>query len=250
MTTTARRRVLAPAAVAAGLLCAGLLVTGCSDEGDMKTTTADATVKTAVTSVVVKDARRGSIDVKAGDGPGVTIHRTVHYRDDATPKPTQQVSGGVLTFSNGCDNCYIDYELQVPASAKVQLSNSSGEVTVSGVAAADISTSSGPVTTEQIAGPLKVETSSGSITGSALSGPSAEVRTDSGATRLTFAKAPTSVVTDTGSGDMTLKVPGGPYKVDVSTTSGKRVTKVPTDPAAKSTLTSKATSGDVEISAA
>ncbi|MFF7656627.1 DUF4097 family beta strand repeat-containing protein [Streptomyces sp. NPDC007983] len=247
MTTTARRYVLLPAAVAAGLLA-----TGCSDlnDGDMKTTTADAMVKSAVTSVVVKDARRGSIDVKTGSGPGVTIHRTVHYRDDAAPKPTQHVSGRVLTFSNGCDNCYIDYELQVPASAKVELSNSSGQVTVRGVAAADISTSSGTVTAEQIAGPVKVETSSGSITASALSGASADVRTDSGTTRLTFAKAPTSVNTDTGSGSTTLKVPGGPYKVDVTTTSGKRVTNIPTDPAAKSTLTSKATSGDVEISAA
>ncbi|MFI1367212.1 DUF4097 family beta strand repeat-containing protein [Streptomyces griseochromogenes] len=242
----AGRYALLPAA-----LTVGLLLTACSGtDGDMKSTTADATVRTAVTSVEVGDARRGSIDVKTGEGPGVTIHRTVHYRDDSTPKPTQRVDGGVLTFTNGCDNCYIDYELTVPASAKVKLSNSSGRITVAGVAAADVHTSSGDVVAARVTGPLTVETSSGSITGSGLSGPDADVRSYSGTTRLGFTKAPVSVTTDTGSGSTTLKVPGGPYKVDVTTTSGKREVKVPSLPSAKATLTAKTSSGDVEITAA
>ncbi len=103
---------------------------------------------------------------------------------------------------------------------------------------------------EDISGPLKVETSSGSITGSGLSGPSAEIRSYSGATHLGFTKAPTSVTTDTGSGSMTLKVPDGPYKVAVSTTSGKRDVRVPNDPSARATITAKASSGTVEITAA
>ncbi|MFD6184447.1 DUF4097 domain-containing protein [Streptomyces goshikiensis] len=242
--TNDRRHALIPAA-----LVAGLLLTGCSDtDGDMKSTTADATVSEAVTSVEVTDARRGSISITPGEGPGVTVHRTVHYRDTAEPKPTQQVTGGVLTFTNGCDNCYIDYELKVPSAARVTLENSSGAVSVTGVAAAKVKTTSGSVKAEKIAGPLDVETSSGTVTGTALAGPSAGVRTDSGSTRLEFTAAPSSVTTDTGSGSMTLKVPGGPYKVDVTTTSGKREVRVPSDPAAKSTITAKASSGDVEIS--
>ncbi|GHI04062.1 hypothetical protein AQI88_07740 [Streptomyces cellostaticus] len=243
--TIDRRLALLPAA-----LSVGLLLTGCSDaDGGLKSTTADTTVKEAVTSIEVTGARRGSIDIKTGNGPGVTIHRTIHYRDSARPKPTEQVNDGVLTFTNGCDNCYIDYELTVPTSAKVKLSNSSGRITVAGVAAADIQTSSGDVRAEEISGPLKVETSSGSITGSGLSGPSADVRSSSGTAHLDFRKAPRSVTTDTGSGSMTLKVPGGTYKVAVATTSGKREVKVPNDPSATATLTAKASSGDVEITA-
>ncbi|MET9297160.1 DUF4097 family beta strand repeat-containing protein [Streptomyces sp. NPDC003077] len=243
--TTHRRIVLLPAALAAVLLAAG-----CSgSDGDLKSATADATVQEAVTSVEVADARRGSIEVTTGNGPGVTIHRTVHYRDDAEPEPSQRVSGGVLTFVNGCEDCYIDYELKVPASVKVKLGNSSGAITVTGVAGADVRTDSGAVRVERIGGPLKVETSSGSVTGSGLGGPSAEVRSDSGATALDFAKAPRTVSTDTGSGSTKLKVPGGPYKVEVTTSSGERDVKVPSDPAAGSTITAKASSGDVEISA-
>ncbi|WP_229884644.1 MULTISPECIES: DUF4097 family beta strand repeat-containing protein [Streptomyces] len=240
--TTVRRIALLTAALAASLL-----LTGCSDSGDQLKTTAAATVSEAVSAVEVADARRGSIRITAGDGPGVTVHRTVHYRDAAEPKPRQGVTGGVLTFTNGCDNCYVDYELQVPAAAKVTVGNTSGAIEVTGVRAAEIRASSGEVKAEAIAGPLAVETSSGSVTGTALAGPSAVVRTDSGTTRLDFANA-SSVEADTGSGSVTLKVPGGPYKADVTTSSGRREVKVPTDPAAASTLTVRATSGDVTIS--
>ncbi|WP_437087533.1 DUF4097 family beta strand repeat-containing protein [Streptomyces sp. enrichment culture] len=241
--TTVRRIALLTAALAASLL-----LTGCSDSGDELKTTAAATVSEAVSAVEVADARHGSIRITPGDGPGVTVHRTVHYRDAAEPKPTQKVTGGVLTFTNGCDNCYVDYELKVPAAAKVTVGNTSGAIEVTGVTAAEIRTSSGEVKAEAIAGPLAVETSSGPVTGTALAGPSAVVRTDSGTTRLDFANAPSSVEADTGSGSVTLKVPGGPYKADVTTSSGRREVKVPTDPAAASTLTVRATSGDVTIS--
>lgn len=57
-------------------LAAGLLLYGCSfEDTGQKTATADATVAEPVTSVDVKDARRGSIEVTPGTGPGVTIHR-------------------------------------------------------------------------------------------------------------------------------------------------------------------------------
>ncbi|TDU76005.1 hypothetical protein EDD91_2709 [Streptomyces sp. KS 21] len=57
-------------------LAAGLLLYGCSfEDTGQKRATADATVAEAVTSVEVKDARRGSIEVAPGTGPGVTIHR-------------------------------------------------------------------------------------------------------------------------------------------------------------------------------
>ncbi|MCC3767174.1 DUF4097 family beta strand repeat-containing protein [Streptomyces sp. UNOC14_S4] len=240
-----RRYVLLPAVVATGLLLAG-----CSDSGSVKSTTADAQVKEKVNSVEISGARRGTVVIKAGDGPEVSIHRTVHYRDDAEPKPTQHVSDGALTFTRGCDNCYIDYELTVPASVQVKVSSSSGKVDVRGVAAADVKTSSGAVTVASIAGVLNVGTSSGSITGTGLSGPSAKIGTYSGDTKLDFTKAPGEVSTDSTSGSVRLKVPGGPYRVEVRGTSGKREINIPTDPSAKSALKFKATSGDIEVSAA
>ncbi|MCX4691030.1 DUF4097 family beta strand repeat-containing protein [Streptomyces sp. NBC_01408] len=237
---------------AAAALGAGLLLSGCSlTDGPKRTASADATVSEAVTAVELTEARAGSIEVVPGTGPGVTVRRTVHYRGDTEPTPGQQVSGGVLTFTDGCsDTCFIDYRLEVPASAEVRLGNSSGKITVAGVAAADLTSESGAVEVDRIAGPLKIRTSSGAITATGLAGPSADIRSDSGDTRLDFAQAPASVAAESSSGDVTLKVPAAAYRVAVSTTSGAREVSLPTDPAAASALSAKTTSGDVRISAA
>ncbi|MFD9356824.1 DUF4097 domain-containing protein [Streptomyces sp. NPDC060031] len=250
LTASPRPARTAIAALGAGLL---LAVAGCSftDGGPKKTTEAGATIGESVTAVEVTDARAGSIEVTPGSGPGVTVRRTVHYRGDTAPAPGQRVSGGVLTFTNGCSgSCYIDYRLEVPASAAVRLDNSSGRITVTGVASADLSSDSGPVTAERITGPLKVRTSSGRITAAGLSGPSAQVHSDSGDARLDFTAAPKSVTAETGSGDVTLKVPAAPYEIAVSTTSGDREVALPSTPAAASRLSAKTTSGDLRISAA
>ncbi|MFE2329665.1 DUF4097 domain-containing protein [Streptomyces sp. NPDC059385] len=239
------------ARIAAVLLGAGILVTGCSfADGQKKTATADTTVTEAVTAVELGDTRAGSIEVTPGTGPGVTVRRTVHYRGDAAPVPGQKVTGGVLTFTDGCsDGCYVDYRLEVPAAATVKLESSSGRISVTGVAAAEVKADSGKVTADRIAGPLKIRTSSGTISATGLSGPDADVRSDSGDARLDFAKAPSSVRAETSSGDVTLKVPGAPYLVEVATTSGAREVSLPSDPAAASRLAAKTTSGDVRISA-
>ncbi|MER5930325.1 DUF4097 family beta strand repeat-containing protein [Streptomyces sp. NPDC002054] len=243
------RPTLAATALA---LTVALAAGGCSLVEERKTTTADATVTEAVAAVELKDTRSGSVTVTPGDGPGVTIHRTVRYRGDSVPEPGQRVSGGVLTFSDGCDDdtCSIDYELTVPAAATVKLESSSGDLRVTGVAAADLRSSSGNVTADRIAGSLTVRTSSGSITGTALVGPDAKARSSSGEVRLGFAKAPRSAEAETSSGDVGLTVPGGPYRVEVSTDSGSRDISVPTDPAVASRLTVKTSSGDLRIASA
>ncbi|MEV7442393.1 DUF4097 family beta strand repeat-containing protein [Streptomyces sp. NPDC091204] len=249
MTSHATSRRLVRTAVA--VLGTGFVLTGCSfSDGPKRTATADTTVTEAVTAVEVTDARAGSIEVTAGTGTGVTVHRTVHYRGDTAPTPGQRVSAGVLTFSGGCSgSCYVDYRLEVPASAKVKLESSSGRITVAGVAAAEVEADSGDVRAERIAGPLKIRTSSGDITAAGLSGPSADVHSDSGDARMDFTAAPTSVLAETSSGDVTLKVPQASYRFAVSTTSGARDIGLAEDPAATSRLSAKTTSGDVRISA-
>ncbi|MEV7613254.1 DUF4097 family beta strand repeat-containing protein [Streptomyces sp. NPDC089799] len=233
-------------AVAAGLL----LTSGCSLlPGDRKTAVTDAEVTAAVTAVDLRDTGSGDITVTPGDGPGVAVHRTIRYRGGEVPTTGQRVAGGVLTFGDGdCDgDCSIDYELRVPASATVKLRSSSGDITVTGVAAADLHADSGDVRADRIAGALKVRTSSGDIAGTALAGPDADAQSSSGDARLEFTAAPRSVSANTSSGDVTLRLPGGPYRVDTRTDSGDREVSVPTDPAAEPRLTVKTSSGDVRI---
>ncbi|WP_371617895.1 DUF4097 domain-containing protein [Streptomyces sp. NBC_00454] len=250
MTLTARTAVTSTAVA----LAAGLLLTGCSFSltAPQKKASSDVTVSEAVTTVEVPDARSGDIEVTVGSGPGVVVHRTVRYRGDSKPEPAHRVSGGVLTLTNGdcSDECAVDYRLEVPASAKVELHGDSGDITVAGVAAADLATSSGEVKAEGIAGQLKIRTSSGDISAENLAGRTVEARSESGAVDLAFAKAPASVAVASTSGDAKLKVPSAPYRVEVSTDSGDRAITIPTDPAAPASLSVKTTSGDIQISAA
>ncbi|MBW5484623.1 DUF4097 family beta strand repeat-containing protein [Streptomyces bambusae] len=242
---TARAATVSAAAVA-------LLLSGCSlvFEGEWsKRTTADATVAEAVTAVEMTDGRSGDVEVVPGSGPGVRVQRTVRYRGDTAPRPTQQVRDGVLSFAAGCaGNCRIDYRLEVPAGAKVKLRTSSGDIKVTGVAEADLYADSGAVRADAVAGPVRIRTSSGSITASALVGPTADIRTDSGDARVAFTTAPTSVTARASSGDVTLTVPpAGPYRVEASTDSGIRDITVPTAPTAPHTLKATTSSGDLHI---
>ncbi|MEV6685485.1 DUF4097 family beta strand repeat-containing protein [Streptomyces sp. NPDC051130] len=273
MTSRSRTFPARPAlALPALAVMSALLLTGCTlgrlAQGGQKTATDDATVTEAVRAVEVTDGRHGSVEVVPGSGPGVTVHRTVHYRGDTPPRPDQRVTSGVLSFTAGCPGtCYVDYRLEVPASATVKLRTDSGRLTVTGVAAADLTSSSGTVTAERvagpltvrtssgdvgagrIAGPLRIRTSSGDIRAAELSGAQAEVRSGSGDARLAFATRPASVTADTGSGDLTLRVPRGAYRIAATTSSGTRDITLPADPAAASSLSVKTTSGDVHLSA-
>ncbi|MFJ4778151.1 DUF4097 family beta strand repeat-containing protein [Streptomyces sp. NPDC088762] len=242
------------ACIVVAALGTGFLLAGCSSVGDAfadeewKTAKADATVTEAVREAKVSTPA-GSIEITPGPGPGVSVRRTVHYRQDTAPKPGQKVSDGVLTFTDGCsEDCYIDYRLEVPAAAKVKLDSTSGDITVRGVAEAEVSVVSGNVAADRIGGPLTVHTTSGEVTATALSGPSAEVHSISGDTSLDFAKPPSSVLAESTSGDVTLRVPRAPYRLEVSTVSGQREVSLADSSSAASSLSVNTVSGDVRIS--
>ncbi|AZM91148.1 MULTISPECIES: DUF4097 family beta strand repeat-containing protein [Streptomyces] len=238
---------LAATAAGAALLLGGCALTGA---GPARTLDADATVPEAVTAVELTGVRSGDVEVAPGSGPGVTVRRVVHYRGSAEPRPGQRVSGGVLTFSDGCgDDCWIDYRLEVPAAVRVKVESSSGDITVRGVARAELTAASGDVRAEGITGPLKVRTASGRITATGLEGADAEFRAASGDVDAGFAKAPASVSVTSSSGDVTLRAPRAPYRVSVDTASGDRENALGDTPAAPSRIAVRTTSGDVRLRA-
>ena len=190
-TTSVRLARATIAALGTGILLAGCSLPDAFKDEVRRTATADATVTEAVTAVEVTNGRAWLIEVTPGTGPGVVIRRTVHYREDTAPTPGQKVAGGVLTFTDGCSSsCYVDYRLEVPATATVRLENSSGSISVTGVAAAEVRSDSGTVTAGRIDGPLKVRTSSADITATGLSAAGADVHSDSGATAAWTSRRP------------------------------------------------------------
>ncbi|MFF2191874.1 DUF4097 domain-containing protein [Streptomyces sp. NPDC058157] len=233
-------------------LGAALLLSGCglTGVGPVKTLDADATVSEPVTAVELTGVRSGDVEVTTGSGTGVTVRRVVHYRGGTAPAPRQRVSDGVLRFQDGCgDDCWIDYRLEVPAAAAVRVESSSGDITVRGVARADLTSSSGDVRAERITGPVKIRTASGRITADGLEGAEAELRAASGDVQAGFVKAPASVSVTTSSGDIGVTAPQGPYRLSVDTGSGSRDVRLDGSQDAPSRMTVRTASGDVRLSA-
>jgi hypothetical protein len=226
-------------------------------------TLADTTVAGPVTDVRV-NAGGGHVVVTTGGDGGVSVHRVVHYQS-GTPHPGQQLSDGTLTFTTGCSRCDVDYDLVVPASARMWIRTDSGQINVTGVAGADLDTDSGTmsvrhvkgaVTTHSDSGTLTVDdlggdftaaTDSASVHGTALRSATVAASSDSGTISLGFTAAPTSVRMKSDSGSLNLKVPGGPYAIDVHTDSGGQDIKVPNDSAARSRLNLRTDSGSVNV---
>lgn len=207
----------------------------------------DAKVTGPVSAVEVGHGS-GDVRIRPGAGGGVTIHRTVRYHGDGRPTPGQKVQNGRLTFTDGCDDCSIDYELTVPAGVSVKVGTGSGDVDVRGVASADLATGSGDIDVSGIAGTLTTSAGSGDLTATGLGGSDVSATASSGEVQLTFAKPPQKVAIKASSGDVTVHVPGGPYATDVSTGSGDEHVSVPTDPSATARIQVRTGSGDVTLS--
>ena len=127
--------------------------------------------------------------------------------------------------------CSVSYDVQVPAGQKlvvmveagdIELRDLSGDVTADG-ASGDID-ASGMRTTK-----LRMATRSGDVTGS-------------------FATAPALLTAGARSGDVSLHVPAGGYRLRVTTNSGDRsVDGITDDPASEHRIVAATSSGDVSI---
>jgi hypothetical protein len=201
-----------------------------------QTVTLSDTHLTGPVSDIQVSSDAGHVTISTG-GDGVTIHRVVHYQH-GTPHPGQQLTNGTLTFSKGCAQCRVDYDLTVPASVRVKAHSDSGRVDVANVASAtaqsdsgsvtvrhitgDVTatTDSGSVTVEEVHGTFRAHSDSGSIHAIALASAKVEASTDSGGVRIEFAAVPTSVRATSDSGSLHIGVPGGQYNIETHTDSG------------------------------
>ncbi|NGY62009.1 DUF4097 domain-containing protein [Lentzea sp. NEAU-D13] len=243
----------------------------------------DNVVSEKVTSVKVRgEDGSGNVSIRYQQGLTETkIHRKVeHARDNKPSGIAHRVEGSTLVLDGCGRDCEINYDVVVPsADISVIGDTGSGDVTVEGLASVDFRTGSGRITTRDISGDVKakagsgdftatrvngavtadlgsgriqldsvkgkvlVSTDSGDIDGTALEN---EVTADAGSGRIELAlTAAKSVRVDTGSGDVKVKVPGGPYKVSGSSSGDERRINVPTDPNA--TLELKVTTGSGRV---
>ncbi|GAA1268557.1 DUF4097 family beta strand repeat-containing protein [Saccharothrix xinjiangensis] len=224
------------------------------------------TVTQSITEVRLRNGS-GEVVVRSGTGATSTdVRRRLQY-----PKNAERPSGashrveGTTLVLDGCgDRCTVDYEVVVPsADVRVVGENDSGDVRFEGVASVEVEVGSGNAEIRDVSGLIRIRNDSGDVSvvdvggeftgwvgsGNAnLSDMRGEVTVDSNSGDVDVSMtAATSVHAVSGSGNVTVRVPRTPYRVDVDTGSGEQVVRVPNDPDAPVQLFLRASSGDVEV---
>jgi Putative adhesin len=180
----------------------------------------------------------GGIIVHGSDDPGVTVVRRI-YSVPVAPVETVRHDGDLLHIESQCpqDNtptapCRIDYEITLPRETQVTLVAASGDLNTSG-----------------LVGPLAARTASGSVELDQHRSADTIAESTSGDVQVHLLDRPQSLAATSVSGDVQVRVPdAGPYRVDADTVSGDAEVGVRSDPAARSVLRLRTTSGDVSVS--
>lgn len=204
---------------------------------------------------IALDISSGGVTVVTGDNNTVGVSYTEHYQlKRPTVSATPAAAGlqlkarcpGAL-FSN---NCYINYTLTVPSSAKMTIHTGNGGVRVADLTGAlSVSTGAGGVNLTNVSGDLVAHTGDGGVNATGLRSSALQVHTGNGGINLQWASAPTSVSVTSGNGGVQLTVPAGsgPYRVTVSSGNGGRDVSVPTNPSASSSITVHTGNGGIRV---
>jgi hypothetical protein len=256
---------LAAIAMAAAAACGPSTAGGPASTSSVAVTApSDAEVATVRLATDESDAViRGSGDA------GYRVERIVHY-GGPEPPPSHRLEGRTLVLE-GCElpDCWFEYEVTVPSSVDVTGEAGSGSTNVYGTAEVDVRAGSGSVSVTSVAGPVRIDAGSGailldgiggdltvtagsgSVRGSGLSGARTQAETGSGDVDLEFdaASAVQAIEATSGSGDVSLVVPPGRYRVTVES-NGPPEIDVDIDPAAPATIDVSSDSGEVSVVAA
>ncbi|PXY31528.1 DUF4097 family beta strand repeat-containing protein [Prauserella muralis] len=190
----------------------------------------------------------GDVTIRAADVDAATVRQVFRYRWDR-PGDAYSVEGTTLVLG-ACEDwsCSVDYEVLVPSGTTVTGNVDSGELTIEGVASADVEADSGDIDVRDVAGPVTVRLDSGSFTGEGLSG-TVEADLSSGDVDVTLSE-PGDVRVSVDSGDVRVAVPEGDYRVDGDSDSGDRDIEITQDPSAGNVLDLGTDSGDVTVTRA
>jgi Putative adhesin len=195
----------------------------------------------------------GDVSLTPGAAGQVRVSRRLGW-SIARPRPVESWDGTTLRLRAGCPtvlgtDCYLDYDLRVPADVTVVARTSSGALTVRELAGAlDLSASSGDVRLTGTSGPLVVRTSSGAVRASALRAPSVAVRASSGDVDLGFARPPRLVRATASAGNIGITVPrGAAYNVQADADPGSTAVTVDRLASSPYVIVAQAGSGDIHV---
>jgi DUF4097 and DUF4098 domain-containing protein YvlB len=238
----------------------------------------DANVDQTFSSVRIANDS-GQVKIHAG-GPS-KVRRTIHF-DDRKPGATFRVENNTLVVESCKErNCSIDYDITVPSGTRVDGAINSGSVELDGLASVNLKADSGRVTMRHISGKVNLDASSGSVHIEDVAD-AVTVRSDSGRVTVDNARGAVSVQAESGSvealkvagavevrsesgnvtaavtspqnvkisadsGNVTVTVPLGAYRLAVNAESGRVNSDVTNDSSGSHSLDLHTDSGDITV---
>ncbi len=211
-------------------------------------------------SNVEVQSARGMIVLTGTDSDGID---TSHELTWSGPEPDvdEAMVGETFTVDVGCPEpfpqwishvCSVDYTAQIPADADVDVSTTTAPIEVRDVdGGLALMSTTGPLTVDAASGPLRAHVTTGDIIGSGLRSAQVDAEVVTGSVALSFTTPPERVLAMVTTGDVTIEVPrtGGPYRVEVDTTTGEQHVDVAQDPEAEPdrVIDVTTTTGDVHV---
>lgn len=199
----------------------------------------------------VIDVDHGEISVSGSIRSGARITRsTGHFL--AAPDTSATLENGVLVVRSRCNRlpigCNVDHDIEVPATASLEITSDTGDITIRNFASSSRVTSNiGGIVIQRLAGEsLEVETIQGDVKADGLAMDSLVIRTELGAVAAALKSAPTKVDIATATGGIDLAVPSLPYRLRVTSGTGKvTVTGIDDEPAAMRSITLHSQAGRI-----
>lgn len=191
---------------------------------------------TEVRALVVEvDSGNVTLVPTTGEERQVDVDSTMEWAW-SQPSTDHVTADGVLTITADCPavgvgNCSVDHRIGVPAGIDVDVTVSSGNVTVTGLDLPDVD----------------ISTDSGDISATDVSVPKFRGTTSSGHVTATFVDAPDEVTAESSSGNVNVTVPDEAYDVEADTSSGDVRVDVNDDPDAARNILANTSSGNVTI---
>lgn len=209
-----------------------------------------------VRSIVIGDAS----DVRLTTAPaGAPLElRTKVTEGLRTPSHDARVTGdGTLILTSSCgwafgNSCAVDYEVRVPAGARVDVQGGAGDVRADDLRSSRpvrIEASSGDIRVAGVRAPaLRLQASSGDIHASEVRAGDVVAGASSGDVHVSLGEPADRLKAIASSGDVHLEVPDALYRLDTAAGSGDvHDEAVRTSPGARRSITASTDSGDVHV---
>jgi putative adhesin len=154
------------------------------------------------------DVGRGNVELVGGGLDEVSVRRTDHFAYDHSPEEVRTEVDGVIRITSSCANlligsCSADYRVTVSDNVPVVVRTPHGNIAIS-----------------NYRGSAQLDTTYGSISVSSFCGFVLRATTKAGNIDVATGCSPDRVELRTDTGNVTVSVPEGRYRVDAATTNG------------------------------